>query len=241
VFLSDARAAELETAGIICTSAVIIFIFATAFPHVTFAPAPAVNWRNIFLPFGAILFSLAGWTSIEPAYGARKRMNDGKRAGAWKALAAGTLFAAILYAMFAAGILGSVSTITADTVSGLAQWPLWKKEVVAIMGLIAVGTVYMPISREIKSSLEDDLGWSKVMSRGTILVVPPLLILLGFNNFLVVVGVVGGLFLSTQYLLIISVGRRALALSRAKKFFLDIAAVLFVAAAIYSIYVFIVR
>lgn len=246
VFLDDTRVAELETAGIVCTAVVIIFIFVTAFPHVTFAAAPVVNWRNIFLPFGAILFSLAGWTSIEPVYAARKRLNagggaSGKRGGAWRALAAGTLFAAILYAMFAAGILGSVSTITADTVSGLAQWPFWKKEIVAIMGLIAVGTVYMPISREIKNSLEDDLGWNKIISRGTILIFPPLLILLGFNNFLIVVGVVGGLFLSTQYLLIISVGRRALTLSRTKNFFLDVAAILFVAAAIYSVYTFIVR
>jgi amino acid permease len=250
IFLNDSRVAELETAGIVCTSLVIILIFVTAFPHVTFAAAPAVNWRDIFLPFGAILFSLAGWTSIEPAYEARRRMAKNFRtiaakehsyAGAWKALAMGTIFAAVLYAMFAAGILGSTATITADTASGLAQWPFWKKELLAIMGLIAVGTVYMPISREIKNSLEDDLGWSKIISRGTILIFPPLLILLGFNNFLVVVGIVGGLFLSTQYLLIISVGRRALALSRTKKAFLDVAAAIFIIAAIYSIYTFIVR
>ncbi len=239
IFLDDARVVELEMVGIILTASIISFIFINAFPNIVFASAPAVNWKNIFIPFGAILFSLAGWTSIEPAYEARKESKT--KSNAWIGLACGTLFAAVLYAMFAAGILGSSSTITPDTASGLAQWPFWKKELLAIMGLFAVATVYMPISREIKNSLENDLGWNKIASRATIVAIPPLLIFAGFNDFLVVVGVVGGLFLSTQYLLIISVGRKALDPSPIQKFVMDLVVVLFVAAAVYSLYSFIVR
>jgi len=239
IFLDDAHVKELEIIGIICIAAIISFIFITAIPHVTFSAAPAFNWQNIFLPFGAVLFSLAGWTSIEPAYEASKGSKSGPTP--WKALAMGTAFAALLYAMFSAGILGSVGIVTPDTASGLLQWPIWKKDILAIMGLIAVATVYLPISREIKNSLEGDLKWNKLASRTTIVVFPALLILAGFNNFLIVVGVVGGLFLSTQYLLIISVGRRALALSSVQKFFMDIVAGLFIIAAVYSIYAFIVR
>jgi hypothetical protein len=237
--LDDRHVVDLELVGIICTSVIIALIFLTALPNVTFAAAPAINMQNLFLPFGAILFALAGWTSIEPAYESRKK--SGRLSGVWKALAAGTVFAAILYAMFAAGILGTASQITADTASGLATWPFWKKEALAIMGLIAVGTVYLPISREIKNSFEKDLGWNKVASRATIVLMPPLLIALGFDNFLVVVGLVGGLFLSLQYLLIVSVGRRALKLSSVQKFFLDLVSAIFIVAAIYSIYSFIVR
>lgn len=239
VFLDDKHVVDLELVGIICTSVIIALIFITALPNVTFAAAPAINMQNLFLPFGAILFALAGWTSIEPAYESRKK--SGHFSGVWKALAMGTAFAAILYALFAAGILGSATQITADTASGLAMWPLWKKELLAIMGLIAVGTVYLPISREIKNSLEKDLGWNKIESRAVIVLLPPLLIALGLDNFLVVVGLVGGLFLSLQYLLIISVGRRALKLSAVQKFFLDVVALMFILAAIYSIYAFIVR
>jgi amino acid permease len=239
VFLDDSRVVELEAIGIVCTTVIILLIFITAFPHVTFASAPLVNWKDIFLPFGAVLFSLAGWTSIEPAYEAQKKSKS--IANPWKALAGGTLFAALLYAMFSAGILGSTSVITPDTASGLTQWPVWKRELLAIMGLIAVATVYLPISREIKHALENDLKWSKFISRATIIIFPPLLIFAGFNNFLIVVGVVGGLFLSMQYLLIISVGRRALKLSSMQKFFMDLVATLFIIAAVYSIYAFIVR
>jgi len=57
-------------------------------------------------------------------------------------------------------------------------------------GLIAIGTVYIPISREIRNSLEKDLHWNTFLSRGTIIFFPPILIALGLNDFLAVVGLV---------------------------------------------------
>jgi len=239
VFLSDGYVMDLEILGITCTTAVIVLIFFTALPNVFFAGIPAINPRNLFLPFGAILFSLAGWTSIEPAYESRRKGASTKEP--WRALAMGTGLAALLYIMFAAGILGSAPAITPDTASGLLGWPIWKRELLAIMGLIAVSTVYLPISREIKNSLEKDLRWHGILSRLLIVFLPPLFIFLGLNNFLIVVGLVGGLFLSLQYILIISVGRRALELSRGAKIALDLAALAFAIASVYQIYTFIVR
>lgn len=238
LFLADKYVLDLELVGIVCTTGIIALIFFTALPNVLFAGVPMVSWSNIFLPFGAVLFSLAGWTSIEPAYESRK---GSRKWDPWKALAAGTAFAALLYILFAAGILGSASVITPDTASGLANWPIWKKDLLAILGLVAVGTVYLPISREIKNSLEKDLKWGGIVPRAAIIFFPAIMIALGFNNFLVVVGIVGGLFLSTQYLLIISVGRRALKLSAGKKFFLDLVAAAFIIAAVYEVWSFIVR
>lgn len=239
--MSDKEVRALELAGIACTSLIIVIIFVSAWPHIFFAGVPSVNWHDLFLPFGAVLFSLAGWTSIEPAYEARKH-HDRSRSP-WRALALGTAFAALLYAMFASGIIGSTagSMITPDTASGLAAWPLWKKDLLAALGLVAVATVYLPISREIKNALEKDLRWPRGASRPLIVFAPPALVLLGLNNFLAVVGLVGGAFLSLQYLLIISVGRRALKLGTMQKIFLDLIALVFVVAAVYSVYQFIVR
>jgi amino acid permease len=242
VFLSDRRVVSLELAGIVCTSAIIIFIFVSAWPNITFAGVPAVNAAsaaNLFLPFGAILFALAGWTSIEPAYESRKRF--GAASDPWRALAFGTFFVALLYALFVAGILGSAPAVAPDTVSGLAAWPVWKKELLAVFGFLAIATVYMPISREIRNALEKDLRWGKPASRALILLLPVALVLLGLNNFLVVVGLVGGLFISLQYLLIVSVGRRALVLSRVKRIALDLVAAVFVVAAVYEVWTFVVH
>jgi amino acid permease len=239
VFLDDRHVVDLELVGIVCTAAIIILIFASAWPNVVFAGVPAVNSKNLFLPFGAVLFALAGWTSVEPAYESRKR--SGSTSDPWRALAVGTFFVAVLYVMFASGILGSAPAISPDTASGLAAWPVWKKEILAVFGLIAVATVYLPVSREIKNSLEKDLRWNRFAARSLIVLAPPALVWLGLNNFLVVVGLVGGLFLSSQYLLIISVGRRALALSPVKRFLLDLAAGVFAIAAVYELWTFIVH
>lgn len=247
LFLDNRRAVDVELFGIIATIVIVFTIFVAAFPRVIFNGIPAITGltpQALFLPFGVILFSLAGWTSIEPVYETRKKGSRFAVAASsrpWLSLAFGTAIAALLFIMFAAGILGSSSIITPDTASGLATWPLWEKDLLAIMGLIAVGTVYIPISREIRNSLEKDLHWNTIFSRGTIILLPPALILAGLNNFLVVIGLVGGLFLSMQYLLIVSVGRRALAPGPVKRFFLDLAAVIFILAAVYEVWHFVVH
>ncbi len=238
VLWSDARVIEFELLGICLTAFLIILIFATAWPNVTFRGVPAINLKNFFLPFGAILFALAGWTGIEPAYESKKRADgDGIP---WRAIALGTTFAAALYVMFISGILGSAPVITPDTISGLGTWSAGKRGLIAFLGLLAVWTVSMPLSREIKNALEKDLGWSKFSSRSIILFFPITLLLLGLNNFLVVVGLVGGLFLSLQYLLMVSVGRRALVLPAWKKFLLDVVAAIFILAAVYEVYYFVI-
>lgn len=242
LFLDARGAAELEIVGIAAMVAMVMIIFLSAWPSIVFAGIPAIVGRNFFLPFGVVLFSLAGWTSIESVYETREKGKAFASARPWISLAAGTAASAALFALFAAGILGSHGAMVApDTVSGLATWPVWEKELIALMGLTAAATVYVPISREIRNSLEKDLRWSPVASRATIIFLPPLLIGLGFHDFLAVIGLVGGLFLSIQYLLIISVGRRVLAPGPVKRFFLDLAAAVFVTAAVYEMWQFVVH
>lgn len=239
VFVNDRHLFELELLGVGCTAAIIIFIFLTAWPSARLASVPAVNPENFLLPFGAILFSLAGWTSVEPVFEFRKKL--GANADPWRPLAVGTFLAALLYLLFVIGIIASVPALSTDTVAGLAGWPLWKKDIIAACGLIAVATVYMPISREIKKSMEIDLHWGKWASRTLIILFPPALVLAGVNNFMLIVSVVGGLFLSMQYLLIAAIGRRALTLAPWQKLFLDLITLSFIGSAVYQAYIFVVH
>lgn len=254
VFLNARHVRELELIGIAATACAVILIFFAALPQITesmsfFGSAPVVGWRYAFLPFGAVLFSLAGWTSIEQVYEARKAEGELTKIGGipvrsripWLRLAFGTAIAALLYTAFSAGILGSAPVITPDTASGLALWPFWKREVFAMMGLIAVSTVYLPISREVKNALEKDLRWGPLASRAMILFIPPALIGLGLRSFIGVIGIVGSVFLGMQYLLIIAIGRRVTAPGPVKRFFLDLAALVFIAAAVYEIATFVVH
>jgi amino acid permease len=249
VFLGDKSAVNLEELGIFLVSSVIIFVFLSGHPFRAFLSIPPIDLHYFFLPLGVILFSLAGWTSIEPVYGVFSRgrsalgvkgkIKSGKNI--WIALATGTVFAAALYFLFAMGILGSAPRVTEDTLSGLLNWPSWERDIIAVVGLFAVWTASVPISRELRNALEKDLRWNPLFARFVIVGVPLAAVTLGFNNFLVVVSLTGGLFLSTQYLLILSVGSRALAFSRMQKVFYAIAASIFIFAAIYSVYSFVVK
>jgi amino acid permease len=233
---SEGRIAWLEVAGIALIACAILFIFASGHPIAAFANMPLAVPGNFLFPFGVILFALAGWTSVEQVYElARPHKNI------FLLFVAGTTLAALLYWLFALGVIGGGGHVAVDTISGIGSWPLWRKDILALIGLLAVGVVSLPLAREIRGALEKDLKWNSIASRAVIIFLPLISVLLGFNNFLTIVSVAGGIFLSTQYILIISVGRRTLALSGREKILLDVLTLIFACAAVYSIYTFIVR
>jgi amino acid permease len=237
VFKSGGKVAAIEIAGVILILAAVLFVFFSGDPAHALAAVPLYNLNNAFLPFGAVLFSLAGWTSVEQIYEIKKKVDK----GTLKFFVLGTAFAGVLYWLFALGILGAAPRVTVDTISGLGSWPFWKKDVLAAIGLLAISTASIPIAREIRGALEKDLKWNSLVSRLVIVGFPLAVVISGFNNFLIIVGLAGGVFISTQYLLIIFVGRHTLHISRREKILLDVLAAIFICAAIYEIVMFVVK
>ena len=238
-FWSGSRAASLEMVGVALITCAIIFTFASGHPLGAFTFTPIVNARNILLPFGAVIFSLAGWTSVEQVYEIRRRKEH--PGGALHLFIFGAAFAGALYWLFALGVLGSSQNVAIDTISGVGGWPIWKKDILAAIGLLAISVVSIPLVRELRGALEKDLHWNSFVSRLVIVGVPLIVVLSGFNNFLIIIGLAGGIFISTEYLLIIAVGRRVLSISAREKILLDGLAIIFVCAAVYEIITFVVK
>ena len=239
IFKSGGSAAVLEIAGVVLISISIIFIFFSGDPLHLSIGAPLASAKNFFLPFGAVLFSLTGWTSVEQIYEIRRKQGKKKRDLLFFVF--GAAFAGLLYWLFSLGVLNSVMSVSADTISSIGVWPVWKKDLVAIVGLLAMGVVAIPLSREIRGALEKELKWNRFTARSFIALAPLALILLGLNNFLVIVSLAGGIFLGVQYILIISIGRNALKLSFRERSMLDFLIILFACFAIYEIAAFIVH
>ncbi|MBU6500424.1 MAG: hypothetical protein KGJ89_01170 [Patescibacteria group bacterium] len=238
----ERRSVLLETGGIALMAAAIVFIFFTSNPSGALAQLKIFDVKNIFLPFGAIFFSLAGWTAIEPVYGIEE---DAKKnltipGQPYLAMICGTTGTALLYLMFVMGILGSVLFITPDTISALVGWQRFKIIIIGVLGLSAIWTSYLPIGLEIKNSLESDLSWKPLYGLVLVAFLPPMLFLLGLNNFLKVIGLVGGVFVSLQYLFIVLVGKKVLDPPGIKKLLFHLASAIFILAAAYEIYYFIV-
>jgi len=222
-----------EIFGAACMTGLILLIFTSAFPWSVNRTIPSFSYEHLLLPFGVVLFSIAGWTAIEPIYDSRKA-NRGAMAG-------GVIAAALLYILFVFGILGSADMITPDTLSGLSAWPSWKFNILLALGLFALWTSYVPISLEIKNSLLHDVRWPASLVHVAVIFLPLLLYGFGFRSFLEVLGLAGGVFLSLQYVCIVLVGKKALELHPLERFFANVVAAAFILAAVYGIYSFVVK
>lgn len=241
-FVGARRNTALEISGVVLVSAIVVFIFFEAQPQGVLSSIKLFDLQNLFLPFGVILFALAGWTAVEPVYELESgsRPDFAPKHQAYFALGAGTLAVALLYAMFVLGILASAPLITSDTLSGLLGWPRFEFSLLAVLGIFAMWVSYFLIGLEIKNSLESDLRINRFLSVSIVLFLPLILLAMGANNFLKIIGLVGGVFLSLQYLLIIFVGKKILNPTGIKKFFLNFISLVFILAAVYEIYYFIV-
>ncbi|MBI4085714.1 MAG: hypothetical protein HY433_00495 [Candidatus Liptonbacteria bacterium] len=237
LFLRIRRFAIAESLGAILMAGIVFLVFFTSDLRRVSGLA-TVHLENLFLPFGAILFSLTGWTAIEPMFELRNK------GGLWKpfsALALGTFISAFAYILFILGIFGSTNAMAPDTISGLGDWPAWKLQLLGWLGLFAIWTSYVPIARELKNSLESDLRVPASWSFGVVLFLPLILVFSGFFSFLGAIGLAGGIFLALQYVFIALVSKKILGPSPVKKFLLNILVAVFLLAAVYEFYYFVVR
>ena len=119
----ERRVVGLELAGIIFMVGIILLIFFSAPQLGAQTAVPPIDLENFFLPFGVVLFSLAGWTAIEPLFAERKEEERKPafaklRAGGEereeggrmprKSFFAGTFATAALYILLALGVLAFI-------------------------------------------------------------------------------------------------------------------------------------
>lgn len=239
LLFKERRFLKLEVFGVLFIIAIIFVVFSGISLEGVLARAHAVDFslEGLFLPFGIVLFSFAGWTAIEPLYAARRERALSTRSFS-TSIIIGTLLTAALYLLFVAGIFGSAAEITDDAISGLYNWPFWRISILGVLGLFALWTSYMPIAFEVKNSLVHDLGWGGWPSLALVVFAPLALVLAGLNNFLGAVGLTGGIFASLQYVLIVLVAQRVLRLRGIKNFLSNLIVVVFLLAAVYEVYFF---
>jgi len=227
------RLLEIEIWGAagVAVVALLIFFLAPA-PFKIFSGAPLVS-SNIFLPFGPILFALAGWTAVQPLYEARRKKYE--NFSPKKVLIFGTLAVVLLYAAFVLGVFGTAGSVSVDSVSGLSGTP---QTLVALLGLLSLLGTYRLIAVEVKNSITSDMRQPQWFGFFIAVLGPVLLVFAGLNNFLTIVGLAGGVFIATEYLLIILNAKKILNLGGSRKVLANLAIAVFLLGAIYELYYF---
>lgn len=232
------KMARLDIGVVSAMVALILFIFISAPDKTAIFSYPAVLGGGAAASFGALLFSLAGWTAVEPALKlSRDKGGDNKA----RFLGFGTVFSAVLFLLFIIGIFGSSPTVSGDTISGLTSWPGWKLETLALLGTFTILSVHMMISAEIKRSLASSYGREEIPGILYVIFIPLLLVLGGLNEFQKTVSLAGGVFLAGQYIFILLVSKKILDSSGAEKFFANFLIFIFSLSALYQAYAFIVK
>ena len=168
----------------------IVFLFLYfGLGHINSDNFKFINLKNVFMPYGVILYSLAGMAAIPEI---RELFNRDKRPYK-KAIFIGTLIPAILYFIFMMIIIGISGEKTSEEAIGGLTGILGNKIVLlgAIFGFFATITSFFTLGLSLKSSFHYDFKINKNLAWFLVCFVPIILFFLGLHNFVWVIVLLG--------------------------------------------------
>ncbi len=180
---------ELFLTGLLLASlAAVLF---SGLPQINFDNLKAVNFNKFFLPYGVILFSLAGSAVIPEV----RKIMTGQEKRIKKVIIFGTLIPAIFYLFFALVVVGITgSGTTEEAINGLIPYlGNWIISVGAIFGILAVFTSFLVLGLGLEEIFHDDYRIKKRVAFCLALFVPFLAYLFGLKSFIFIIGLVGAL------------------------------------------------
>ena len=217
IFLKINKLAYFEFLVVLTMLAIIVFVFLFGwFVGNAQIEYSRVDLAYFLLPFGPVLFSLAGRPAISSIVEYFDR-NNIPVAGIKKAIFAGTLIPAVAYFLFVIGILKISPNVAEDAVTGLVSYvPQLFLAIIGLFGLFSLWSSYTIIAREIKGIFELDFNLPHSIALISVIFLPLVLYFAGFQDFLSLVSVAGGIFLALESILVIlmwrSMARRRISL-----------------------------
>ena len=168
-----------------------VLIFAVAFPHIKSANFLAMDARNIFLPYGVVLFSLVGWSAIPEIADLLKRSKEKRTLDNLIIWAFGIVIA--LYVAFSLTVVGVSGQATSrNALDGLIPFVGQSIGVLgSLFGLAAIASSFLILGNYLKNSLRYDFHIPYLFSGPIAIAVPFLIFLLWIRDVITVMGLVG--------------------------------------------------
>jgi len=162
------------------------------------------GYKNLLLPLAPILFALSGRVAIPSLI--RYSM-----AGLKASIIIGTLIPVVVYGLFVISILRlSVNGIMPDAISGLVGFvPKWLLIAIGLFGLLSLLSSYIAVGFDVYESILKDLRLSKWLGFMIVALGPLAVYFWSSQTFLTLVGIVGGIFLALESLMIVAMWLRA--------------------------------
>lgn len=167
------------------------------------------SMSSIGFVFGPFLFSLYGRSAISSLW---DKFNDTDKSKSLfiRSIILGTVIPAICYVLFVYGILRlSSNGVSADAISGITLLPFGANLVIGILGVLTLITSYIFLGLETKGILKNDFKVPSGVATLAVAVLPLVIYLLGFTDFIKLISLGGGIFLSIESILVILIYRKA--------------------------------
>ncbi len=207
IFFGVKSIAQTEALLIVLFLFILLIIFYQGFPLIQTDNLFNFNPAYLFLPYGAALFSFSTAGAIPEAREILKNKTRLLR----PLIIASSSIAFFIYLFFIITILGiSGSNTTKDALVGL-EAVLGNRVIglALLFGLLTTFTSFLTIGLSLKKTLWYDGGLSKHLAWALACFTPLALFLLGFQNFIGIISLVGGVALASRSILVILMHRRA--------------------------------
>ncbi len=170
---------------------VIFLIFCFALPKIDLQNFNLINLEHIFLPYGVILFSLIGLPAVPIIGEILKTKTEKKKLK--KIIIFSISIVIILYFLFSIAVIGvSGQHTSSDALQGLIPF-LGEKIIIlgAVFGILAAATSFLILGNYLKNTLFYDYKIPRYISAAIACGLPLALFLIGFREFISVIGFVG--------------------------------------------------
>ncbi len=168
---------------------ILIVFFVKALPFIDVNNFQTVDWRYFTFPYGIILFSLWGLTTVPEM----KEILGGNRKLLRRAIVVGISLATITYLFFVVTIFGATGFNTSkEAMSGFYQ--VLGNGIINlgfVFGMITCFTSFITLGLVLKKMFWYDMGVSKNVSWLIACFLPLGLFLLGFKEFIDIIGLAG--------------------------------------------------
>ncbi len=192
IFKDLALVKKLELVMTLFLVLIVFLIFFSGLPHIDFPNLKTIDFRYLFLPYGIILWALAGSSAIPEL----KEVVSLEGHKYKKVIIWGTIIPAVLYLLFMLIVVGITGKFTtAEAIQGLSGF-LGRGIIIlgAIFGLLAAMTSFFVIGIGIKKVFWYDYKINKNISWFLACFIPLLGFLLGLRGFIAIIGFLGVVF-----------------------------------------------
>jgi len=169
--------------------ALAIFFVSRGAPLVNFENFKGFSLMKFFLPYGVIFFSLTGGAAVPEL----RQILKGQERKIKRVIILGTFIPAVIYLLFALVVVGITGEGTSENaISGLIPY-LGQNIVIAgaIFGFLAVITSFLMLGLNLRKMFQLDYKLNKFLAWVLACFVPLIIFLAGFNDFIVVIGLIG--------------------------------------------------